>query len=131
MNECNMTVKISTIMAGPPQADDHWMRANLYDSPGGTIEQCCCTLYISIVDFVLHCMIDGQVLQYGKGAMQSLKKSKRPKKVGSPHPPTPSKLFFGTPSLTWTEQSNHNNQQRLAICIQTEYTWYTTPTYQH
>ena len=27
MNECNMTVKISTIMDGPPQPDDHWMRA--------------------------------------------------------------------------------------------------------
>ena len=28
------------------------------------------------------------------------------------HPPT-SNLFFGNPSLTWTEHSNHNNQQLL------------------
>ena len=34
-------------------------------------------------------------------------------------PPTnPSyKLFFGNPSLTWTEHSNHNNQQLLAMHI--------------
>ena len=34
------------------------------------------------------------------------------------HPPThppPSTLFFPNPSLTWTEHSNHNNQQLLAM----------------
>ena len=40
-------------------------------------------------------------------------------------PPThpPSKLFWN-PSLTWTEHSNHNNQQLVAMHVQTEYTWY-------
>ena len=44
---------------------------------------------------------------------------------------TPPKLFFGNPSLTLTEHSNHNNQQHLAMYAQTEYTWYTTPKYQY
>ena len=47
-------------------------------------------------------------------------------------PPThsPSKLFFGNPSLTWTEHSNNNNnQQLLAMHMQTEYTWYTSTSY--
>ena len=30
-------------------------------------------------------------------------------------PPTPIQFFFGNPSLTWTEHSNHNNQQLLAM----------------
>ena len=34
-------------------------------------------------------------------------------------------FFFGNPSLTWTEHSNHNNQQLLAMYVQTEYTWCT------
>ena len=48
-------------------------------------------------------------------------------------PPThpSSKFFFGNPSLTWTEHSNYNNQQLLALYIQTEYTWYATPKYQY
>ena len=46
------------------------------------------------------------------------------------HPPS-IQTFFGNPSLTWTEHSNHNNQQLLAMHIQTEYTWHTTPKYYH
>ena len=45
------------------------------------------------------------------------------------HPASPSKIVLGNPSLTWREHSNHNNQQRLAMYIQTEYIWYTTPKY--
>ena len=47
------------------------------------------------------------------------------------HPPPPPSNFFWKPSLTWTEHSNHNNQTLLAMYIQTEYTWYTTPKYQY
>ena len=51
--------------------------------------------------------------------------------TSSTHPP--SKLFCGNTSLTvtWAEHSNHNNQRVLAMHIQTEYTWYTTPKYQY
>ena len=33
------------------------------------------------------------------------------------HPSTPNANFFGNPSLTWTEHSNHINQQLLAMYI--------------
>ena len=49
------------------------------------------------------------------------------------HPPPIHTFFFRNPSLTWTEHSNHNNQQLLAMCVHTElqYTWYTNPKYQY
>ena len=52
-------------------------------------------------------------------------------KLDGVHPTHPHQFFFGIPSLTWTEGSNHNNQQLLAMPIQTAYTWYTTPKYQN
>ena len=42
--------------------------------------------------------------------------------VTPPTHPHPNCLFFGNPSLTWIEHSNHNNQQLLAMYVQTEYT---------
>ena len=47
------------------------------------------------------------------------------------HPPQPNLFLSGNPSLAWTEHSNQNNQQLLAMYVQTEYTWYTTPKYQY
>ena len=51
----------------------------------------------------------------GFAKLKQFQKSK--KKLDRAHPthPPPSKLFFGNPSLTWTEPSNHNNQQLLAM----------------
>ena len=46
-------------------------------------------------------------------------------------PPPIQTIVFGNPSLTWIEHSNQNNPQLLAMYIQTEYTWYTTPKYQY
>ena len=61
-----------------------------------------------------------------------LKKSKKNLDRAHPtHPPPIQTFFFGNPSLTWTEHSYHNNQQLLAMYVQTEYTWYTTPKYQY
>ena len=62
----------------------------------------------------------------------SAKLTKSPKNLDRAHPPTPHpNLFFGNLSLTWTEHSNHNNQQLLTMYTQTEYTLYTTPKYQY
>ena len=63
-----------------------------------------------------------------RGFAKLNKFQKRLDRANPTHPP-PSKLFFGKPSLTWTEHSNHINQQLLAMYVQTEYTWYTTPIY--
>ena len=39
-------------------------------------------------------------------------------KLDRAHPTHPPFFVFGNPSLTWTEHSNHNNQQLLAMYIQ-------------
>ena len=62
---------------------------------------------------------------------QSLKNSKNHKKnLDRAHP---SNFFFWEPitDIMWTEHSNHNNQQLLAMYIQTEHTWYATRKYQY
>ena len=79
-------------------------------------------------------MATSRVCQEELRGFTKLKKFQKSKQIGQslPHQPTPIQTcFFGNPSLTWTEHSNHNNQQLLAMHIQTEYTWYTTPTYYH
>ena len=93
----------------------------------------------SAVNYIYHCQSTiclwlPMILMMFKG-FAKLKKFQKSKKTWMElTPPThpPSKLFcFGNPSLAWTEHSNHNNQQHLAVYIQTEYTWYTTPKYQY
>ena len=50
---------------------------------------------------------------YSKGLCKVKKIQEIQKNLDRPtHPP--SNFFFGNPSLTWTEHSNHNNQQLLA-----------------
>ena len=53
----------------------------------------------------------------GIAKLNKFQKSK--KKLDRAHPthPPPSKLFFGNRSLTWTQHSNHNNQQLLAMYV--------------
>ena len=62
--------------------------------------------------------------QWCKGLEKLKKKLKKLKKnwiqLTPTHPHPQSKLFFGNPSLTWTEHSNHNNQQLLAMCTCTD-----------
>ena len=45
------------------------------------------------------------------------------------HPTTPYSIFFGNPSLTWIEHSNHNDQHLLITYRHTKYTQYTKPKY--
>ena len=77
-----------------------------------------------------HCHAD---LGHGKDMVTKglCKVKKNPKKnwIELTHQLT--QFCFGNPSLTWTENSNHNNQQLFAMHILTEYTWYTTPKYQY
>ena len=64
-------------------------------------------------------------LQARTASLRGLAKFKKIQKSKKNYSLPPSKLFFGNPSLTWTEHSNHHNQQLLAMYVQTEYTWYT------
>ena len=67
-----------------------------------------------------------------RGFAKLKKPPKIQKKLDSAHP-TIQTFFFGNPSLTWTKNSNYDNQQLLAIYIQTEYMvqLYTTPKHQY
>ena len=81
-----------------------------------------------------YCFVVQSTEEYRQKRYKSICKVKKiqkiPKKswielIPPTHPPHPN--FFGNPSLTLTEHTNHNNQQLLAIYIHTEYIRYTTP----
>ena len=58
-----------------------------------------------------------QRISRAKGDVRGFAKLKKFQKSDKAHPthPPPIKLFFGNPSLTWTEHSNHNKQQLIAF----------------
>ena len=51
----------------------------------------------------------------GFAKLKKLKKSK--KNLDGAHNPSTKLFFFGNPSLTWSEHSNHNNEQLLTKYI--------------
>ena len=64
---------------------------------------------------LLQCLLHLKACEicYSLGGFAKLKKShKNWIELGPPNHPRP-ECFFGNPSLTWTEHSNHNDYQRL------------------
>ena len=98
------------------------MEGHLLPRPGSS-SSCSSSHYLqeNDTDKIYKFAINTYILR-GSAKLKKFQKSKTNLDRAHPAHPHHPNFFFGNPSLTWTEHTNPNNQQLLAMHVQTEYT---------